>query len=133
MTMKGLLEAHGFPNALPIEHELVDGAWYVNKTTRFMGQWLSKQGYIWSHSTATAYPNNGDTWLRMGPIAEYRSAAAEPKGLGAVVRDARGGVWVRESVLHRTPWRNAEHGFGGNWQVVKNKQPVEVLSEGVEL
>lgn len=50
---------------------------------------------------------------------------AEPTGLGAVVRDGDGTMWVRVGVQ----WRQPDNGWFGPWQTLHG--PVTVLSEGV--
>lgn len=56
----------------------------------------------------------------------------EPTGLGAVVEDEEGALWVKWSTLHRADrnWkRHDEH--GGNYLAWSDLAVTEVLSEGV--
>lgn len=60
---------------------------------------------------------------RYDPPASPRPA--EPAGLGAIVRDKDGHLWVRVGVQ----WRQPDNGWFGPWQTLHG--PLVVLSEGV--
>lgn len=56
---------------------------------------------------------------------------AEPTGLGAVVRDHKGSLWVKWALTHRAErnWKGPD--VGGDYRVYTDIGAVEVLSEGV--
>lgn len=104
---------------LPVETELVDGAWYQSE---------DRAGLILG---CDLKPNGKRVWFRLAPVACYeppkpKPETPEPQNVGAVVRDAHGGVYVRNI---NDEWNST----GVTLQWSRIKQPVEVLSEGVEL
>lgn len=101
---------------LPIETSLDPDAYYQSPRT----------GKV-ERGALTNAAGNGLPWRRLGPVAEYRPAPVEPTGLGAVVKDAKGHVWVRIPKSIK-PWRYS-HNAGFEWKQID--QPVTVLSEGV--
>lgn len=55
----------------------------------------------------------------------------EPTGLGAVVRDAAGEVWVRADGGNHLPWTAGTTDGASRWSGYERLDVVEVLSEGV--
>lgn len=114
---------------LPVETELIDGEWYKNSETRFIGRWIAKPRYFFGMYGAGSFLDGKGTWQRLGPIAEYRPAPTEPKGLGAVVKDPSGQVWLRAFGETPTPWYSVgTYSYDRPWDSIP--QPVEVLAEG---
>lgn len=111
---------------LPVETELIDDAWYADATGGrigvFQGEMIKR--YTWTLPV----------WLRLAPVARYeppKPETPEPTGLGAVVRDADGVLWVRMD-WKIAPWLSHENG-STFWSDGILTKPVEVLSEGVQL
>lgn len=110
---------------LPIETEFIEGEWYYN---------TDRKSETFRYVSGRLVDINGGRMItcagrivRLAPATEYRPAPAEPTGLGAVVRDARGYIAVR---VHEMPDRGCWYYHGRNsWSSLR--QPVEVLSEGV--
>lgn len=103
---------------LPVETELVDGAWYS-----------FPDGTMELFRPYAVFGDDVPPLYRMASVARYeprKTEVAEPKGLGAVVRDSYGAVWVRTVDDEWAGARCLVH-----WKAIN--QPVEVLSEGVEL
>jgi len=55
----------------------------------------------------------------------------EPRGLGAVVEDAEGQVWVRFKTAEIRPWRRNWPGYSSFGAFFRDIDAVKVLSEGV--
>lgn len=110
---------------LPVETELVDGVRYMDRNG-CVAYWYNNQ---WSTANGQFQPVN-----RLGPVARYeppKPETPEPKGLGAVVRTARGNTYVRsDSSSAKRVWARVGYGYC-RW--LDLEQPIEVLSEGVEL
>lgn len=111
---------------LPVEHELIDGEWYVSDG--YVGKWNAASHEITMVDATRPFrvsPHPSWAMQRLGPVAEYRPAPPEPTGLGAVVKDANGQVYVHMGAL----WVRPNRKTGRSYSLIK--QPVEVLSAGV--
>lgn len=110
---------------LPVETELVDGAWYS-----------FPDGTLELFRPNAVFGDDVPPLYRMAPVARYeppKPETPEPTGLGAVVRDANGFRWVSLITNGGMRWYG-DRGSGRDiygWSVIP--QPVKVLSEGVEL
>lgn len=91
-------------------------------------------------SSANVTGTNADVAAAVARVNEFVDTAnrflaqlqpAEPKGLGAVVRDRDGDLWVRSHIMHRdAPWTLPT--AGGTYKYA-DIDVVEILSEGVTL
>lgn len=111
---------------LPIENELIDGELYV-------GPYMNPGFYMKDRVPLDALKTK---WTRYAPVAVYDPNAprvpAEPRGLGAVVKDARGRIWVH-SDLHDIPqqWFSYIRHPAAYWTSWADMpQPAEILSVG---
>lgn len=110
---------------LPVETELVDGALYGGYG--YVATWLDGE---WEFDEL---PSDWQPAFRYAPVARYEPSkpeTPEPTGLGAVVRDANGMQWVRVD-SSGAKWCRQRPNCWEYWAAIP--QPVEVLSEGVEL
>lgn len=111
------------PAELPVETELIDGAWYTD-------------GKLTTTAKKVRLLTDQTGWIRLSPVARYEPPPApetpEPTGIGAVVLTADGQHYVRAGgapIFNN--WSNVRTAGRAVWGNLK--QPVEVLSEGVEL
>lgn len=117
------------PDELPVEHELIDGAWY-NNAQGFVGLWDPGIEWFRLFGPNAEMRMTFDEFVpavRMAPVARYGPPAPEvkePTGLGAVVTDRLEDPWVRglDDLWHGpadTPY---------HWDHIP--RPVVVCSEG---
>lgn len=119
---------------LPVEHELVDENVYQIGDTYVWWDLASRQFRVplFRDTDAVVVQTSGLPVHRLAPVARYEPPVPEtpePKGLGAVVRDAKQNYWSRTN----RDWAYVWSGYGkwARWSDIS--QPAEVLSEGVEL
>lgn len=111
------------PPELPVETEMVYGAWYGSDNAGVVP--MRYRGVLDGGFSIRPW--------RLAPVARYEPSkpeTPEPKGLGAVVRDARSKPWVRGP----NGWllaRNGDDIADRKWEMLA--QPVEILSPGVEI
>jgi hypothetical protein len=123
-NVRRLLERNKAQAELPVEHELEDDARYMDRNYS-VARWYNNQ---WSTANGHFQPV-----YRLGKVARYeppKPEVAEPTGLGAVVREPGGLVYVRTDNEGQLRWWN-DNSRWTRWDQIP--KPVEVLSEGVEL
>lgn len=128
---------------LPIENELIDGAWYFDEngedTYRF-GKWDSARQQFFTYKSldgSTGFPfDRKKVYRRIEPVAQCGPSPAEPKGQGAVVTDRSGVRWVGlgRHLLGGSDlvWMNTQIGKPLTYRTwAQIPKPVTVLTEGV--
>lgn len=113
---------------LPIETELVDRSWYLLAGVTY-AVYLAPSFY---RGTTGEIVNPGAVTIeRLAPVVRYeppKPEVAEPTGLGAVIRSFT--LLTRCPTVGHMPWIDS---VGNTYAWRDLAQPVEVLSEGVEL
>lgn len=116
--------------ALPVDHELIDQAWYTALDGLRIGKW-DADGQV------MVYPGVGEAkviepMLRLGPVARYRPPIKEPTNLGAVIVDGKQNRFVRIFADladgRGLAWYRPDRGVLA-WDELA--QPITVLAKGV--
>ncbi len=132
--------------------EGVNAGDWVKVATNYDGHRGTWEGECWSYSGANRLQYGMGECLRdeegrlgwrqpnelLGrqfiELMGHRPAATkEPTGLGAVVKDGDGHLWVHYTTTEKISysWYRIDGATSGNWGRVSRSQPVKVLSEGM--
>ncbi len=128
---------------LPKIEDVKPGDW-VKVATNYDGHLGTWEGECWSYvgSNRIQYAMGDclrDEQGKLGgrqfiELMGHRPAATlEPLGLGAVVKDGNGHLWVHYTTTEKISysWYRIDGATSGNWGRVSQSQPVKVLSKGM--
>jgi hypothetical protein len=87
---------------------------------QFMGQWSGCEG------------SRVGTMQGVLRVFAGHAKPEEPTGLGAVVEDTHGQVWIRADASGSTPWTASDAGMVARWVGYARIAAVKVLSDGVQ-
>ncbi len=124
--------------------EDVNAGDWVKVATNYDGRQGTWEGECWSYVGSTRLQYGMGDCLRdeqgklggrqrIRLLEHHPAATPEPHGLGAVVKDADGHLWVHytDTANISYSWYRVDGATSGNWGKVSRSQPVKVLSEGI--